>query len=62
MQQIRPAAAATLALTAVGLGLLAITFRNSGNFLVVDNREKSDAILITQGDLLDASYWMDSIC
>jgi hypothetical protein len=37
---------------------LLITFRNSGNFLVVDNREKSDAIVITQGDSLDASYWM----
>jgi hypothetical protein len=58
MRQIRPAAVATLTLAAMGLCLLVVTFRNSGNFLVVDNREKSDAILITQGDSLDASYWM----
>jgi len=38
--------------------MLVITFRKSGNFLVVDNREKSDAILITQADSLDAQYWM----
>jgi uncharacterized SAM-binding protein YcdF (DUF218 family) len=56
MRRIRGAVAA-LALAAIGLGLLAMMIRNSGNFLVVDNREKSDAILITQGDSLDASYW-----
>jgi hypothetical protein len=54
MRQIR--LAATLALATIGLGLLVITFRNSGNFLIVDNREKSDALLITQADSLDASY------
>ena len=58
MRQIRPAAVATPALVTIGLGLLAIAFRNSGNFLVVDNREKSDAILITQSDSLDAAYWI----
>jgi len=42
----------------IGLGLLVMVFRNSGNLLVVDKREKSDVILITQGDSLDASYWM----
>ena len=49
---------ATLTLATMGLGLLLIAFRSSGRFLVVDNREKSDVILITQGDSLDASYWM----
>jgi hypothetical protein len=58
MRQIRPAAVATVALVTIGLGLLAIMFRNSGDFLVVDNREKSDVIVITQDDSLDASYWM----
>jgi hypothetical protein len=58
MQQIRPAAVATLTLATMALSLLVITVRSSGNFLIVDNREKSDAILITQGDSLDASYWM----
>jgi uncharacterized SAM-binding protein YcdF (DUF218 family) len=38
--------------------VLAVVFRNSGSFLVLDNREKSDAIVITQGDELDAAYWM----
>ena len=56
VRKIRPAAVTTLALAIVGL--LVITFANSGNFLVVDNREKSDAILVTQGDSLDAQYWM----
>jgi hypothetical protein len=58
MRKIRRATVVTLALATLGLGLLVITFRNSGNFLVVDNREKSDAIVITQADSLDASYWM----
>lgn len=56
MRKIRPAAVITLALAIVGL--LVFAFSNSGNFLVVDNREKSDAILVTQGDSLDAPYWM----
>jgi uncharacterized SAM-binding protein YcdF (DUF218 family) len=58
MRQIRPATIVTLALGTLGLGLAVITFRNSGNFLVVDNREKSDAIVITQADSLDGLYWM----
>lgn len=58
VRQIRPATVTTLALAAMGLGLLGFTFRNSGNFLVVDNREKSDAILVTQADSLDAAYWI----
>jgi uncharacterized SAM-binding protein YcdF (DUF218 family) len=58
MRQIHPPAVAALALATMGLWLLVMVFRNSGNFLVVDNREKSDAILITQGDSLDESYWM----
>jgi hypothetical protein len=58
MREIHPPVVAALALAAIGLGLLVMVFRNGGNFLVVDNREKSDAILITQGDSLDESYWM----
>lgn len=44
-------------LTAIVLVVLALAFRNTGKFLVVDNREKSDAIVITQADSLDAQYW-----
>jgi uncharacterized SAM-binding protein YcdF (DUF218 family) len=58
MRQIHPMALPVFGLTGIGLVLLVMTFRNSGNFLVVDNREKSDAILITQGDSLDEAYWM----
>jgi uncharacterized SAM-binding protein YcdF (DUF218 family) len=39
------------------LGLLVILSRSSGSFLVADNRKKSDAIVITQGDSLDTQYW-----
>ena len=46
-----------VALATTGVGLLVTMFGNSGNFLVVDNREKSDVIVITQDDSLDASYW-----
>jgi DUF218 domain len=46
-----------LALAAVALGLLVILFRSSGDFLVADNRQKSDALVITQGDSLDGQYW-----
>ena len=56
VRRIRPTAVAITVLVAIGL--LVIAFRNSGRFLVVDNRQKSDAILITQGDSLDASYWL----
>jgi uncharacterized SAM-binding protein YcdF (DUF218 family) len=58
VRRIHPAAIWSAALAAVVVTLLVIAVRNSGNFLVVDNREKSDAILITQGDSLDASYWL----
>jgi hypothetical protein len=58
MRRIHPTAVPILALATIGLGLLVTVFQKSGNVLVVDNREKSDAILITQGDSLDASYWM----
>jgi uncharacterized SAM-binding protein YcdF (DUF218 family) len=58
MRVIQPPTVAAFALAAIGLGLLVMVFRNAGNFLVVDNRVKSDAILITQGDSLDDSYWM----
>lgn len=37
--------------------LLAIGLRYGGSFLVIDNRQKSDAIVVTQGDSLDAGYW-----
>ena len=57
MQRKRPLAL-TLALTALAAGLLAFAVGNSGNFLVVDNRQKSDVLVITQGDSLDAQYWM----
>jgi uncharacterized SAM-binding protein YcdF (DUF218 family) len=49
---------AILVLVTVGLGFLAIALPNSGNFLVVDNRERSDAIVITQADSLDTAYWI----
>ncbi len=59
MREIHPPALAAFALAAAGLlGLLVILFRNGGNFLVVDNHEKSDAILITQSDSLDDAYWL----
>jgi hypothetical protein len=56
MRQIHPLAVAGLALAA--LALLVMLFRSGGDFLVVDNREKSETILITQGDSLDEPYWM----
>ena len=58
MRRSRSTTLAILALATVGLGLAVIAIRNSGYFLVVDNRQKSDAIVITQGDSLDAVYWM----
>ena len=58
MSRIRPVNLAILALTMVGLGFVVIALSNSGNFLVVDNRERSDAIVITQTDSLDAAYWI----
>ena len=47
-----------LALAVLALALFVMAFRRSGNFLVVDSRERSDAIVITQGDSLDDQYWM----
>lgn len=44
-------------MAALVLIVLIIFFRNSGSFLVVDNRQRSDALVITQGDSLDAQYW-----
>lgn len=41
----------------IGLGLLGISIRKCASFLVVDNREKSDTIVITQADSLDDAYW-----
>src|SRR5690242_15730724 len=55
MRKVRPSM--RLALSAVALTLLVILFRSTGSFLVVDNRQKSDAMVITQGDSLDAQYW-----
>ncbi len=46
-----------MTLAALALVVLVIVFRNSGSFLVVDNRQKSDALVITQGDSLDKQYW-----
>src|SRR5438309_1316016 len=54
MQQIRAAAVAG---AAISLAVVGIAIRNSGNFLIVDNRQKSDAIVITQGDSLDKGDW-----
>src|SRR5581483_6494340 len=55
MRAIRPAVWSTAALVLIAL---VIVFREGGGFLMVDNREKSDAIVITQGDELDGAYWM----
>lgn len=54
----RGAGIAKLALALLAAGLVVIAFRSSGTFLVVDNHEKSDAIVITQSDSLDGAYWM----
>ena len=45
-------------MAALVLGLAVILFRHSGTFLVVDHPEKSDVLVITQGDSLDAQYWV----
>ena len=58
MRRIRPAVTGALALGAIGLGLLLVLFRFGGAFLVVDNRQRSDAILVTQADSFDRPYWM----
>ena len=58
MRQNRPAAVVIASLAVIALVLLIAAFRSSGNFLVTDNRAKSDAIVITQGDDLDSAYWM----
>ena len=46
-----------LAAAALLLAVLVVLFRSSGSFLVVDNRQRSDALVITQGDSLDNQYW-----
>ncbi len=56
MRLTRAVGVAAVTLTTIGCAFLA--FANSGNFLVVDNHEKSDVIVITQGDSLDDLYWM----
>jgi len=58
MRQRRPARFVIAALIFGALIFLAVGFRASGEFLVKDNRVKSDAIVITQGDHLDPAYWM----
>ena len=58
MRRTRRAARGALALGTIGLGLLLVLFRYGGAFLVVDNRQKSDAILVTQADSFDRPYWM----
>ena len=45
------------AMAALVLVVLVILFRNSGSFLVVDNRQRSDVLVVTQGDSLDNQYW-----
>ena len=55
-RQIRPAVVGALGL--VGLGLLVLALQNSGKYLVVDHPERSDAIVVTQADSLDAGYWI----
>jgi len=44
-------------LVAILVVVLSLAFPNTGKFLVVDNREKSDAIVVTQADSLDTQYW-----
>jgi len=46
-----------VAASLLALVVAAAALRQGGQFLVVDNRQKSDAILITQGDELDRAYW-----
>lgn len=47
-----------MAAALIAVIFLVLAFRKSGEFLVVDNRQKSDAIVITQGDELDPAYWL----
>ncbi|HLK46919.1 MAG TPA: ElyC/SanA/YdcF family protein [Bryobacteraceae bacterium] len=58
MRRIVRGPAVKLALAVLCVGLAAVLFLNSGSFLVVDTRRKSEALVITQGDSLDAQYWM----
>jgi hypothetical protein len=58
MRRIWPAVTVALALGGIGLGLLLVLCRYAGAFLVVDNRQKSDVILVTQADSFDRPYWM----
>jgi hypothetical protein len=47
-----------LAFAMIVFGLAGISIWKCASYLVVDNREKSDAIVITQSDSLDDAYWM----
>ena len=58
MPRARIAIVAKSLLATIVLGSVVFAFRASGDFLVVDNREQSDAIVITQADSLDSAYWM----
>ena len=58
MRRIGPAVTSALVLGGMGLGLLLVLYRYGGPFLVVDNPQKSDAILVTQTDSFDRQYWM----
>jgi len=58
MRRLRAASFAKVATALLALVLGIMVFRKSGEFLVLDNRERSDAMVITQGDELDPAYWM----
>jgi uncharacterized SAM-binding protein YcdF (DUF218 family) len=58
MRRVSLKTAAILIFVTIGFGLFGISIRKCASFLVVDSREKSDTIVITQADSLDAAYWM----
>ena len=58
MQRIFPKTAAKIVFAMIAVGLLGVFMRNCASYLVVDNREKSDVIVITQADSIDDAYWM----
>jgi hypothetical protein len=58
LQRFRLISVRGLILAGLGLGLLVVTVRHSGTFLVVDNHERSDAIVVTQASSLDKPYWV----
>jgi hypothetical protein len=57
MRRIRLTTGLAAALATVVLALALIAFSKGGSFLIIDHPEKSDAIVITQGDSLDDPYW-----